>query len=196
MAHSHRLTARPGSRNRLIPQPRQANAPLAGSQSAFRQSGPTVSAPRQSIESGPPPGALVSRTEQRALQSGLIINSALGLRASHLSGVSGTGPIGCRSRSSWANWRMPSAQPSGTRTVTLHSPCARRDRDGRRSGRSVMPVTTPRHQSSRRSNRTERARRSCQCTARRLRRPLARKSGSGLLSSPQRRGSNSSNPSG
>jgi len=143
MAHSHRLTARPGSRNRLIPQPRQANAPLAGSQSAFRQSGPTVSAPRQSIESGPPPGALVSRTEQRALQSGLIINSALGLRASHLSGVSGTGPIGCRSRSSWANWRMPSAQPSGTRTVTLHSPCARRDRDGRRSGRSVMPVTTP-----------------------------------------------------
>src|SRR6516164_5119347 len=52
-AHSDRLTARPGSRNRLIPPPRQANAPLVGSQSALRQSGPTVPAPRRSTESGP-----------------------------------------------------------------------------------------------------------------------------------------------
>jgi hypothetical protein len=36
------LTARPGSRNRLIPPPRQASALLLGSQSALRQPGPIV----------------------------------------------------------------------------------------------------------------------------------------------------------
>ena len=109
----------------------------------------------------PSPGAPVSLIAHLTPHPGSTISSALGLSFRHCPHV----PASCRWHRSRANCLSPSTQPSGTSTVTLLSRSGRGDREGPRSrierAAERASADEARHQSSRRSNQAETARRSC-----------------------------------
>jgi hypothetical protein len=108
-------------------------APAAGSpfgnrvQLTQRRDGPAKSVPtgRPGVADG-------------ATRTNLWAHHQLGARAKSLPFEPRWGSAWCQAQSSWANCRMPSAQSTGTRTVTLHSRCASgsaRSRSQRRTRR-------------------------------------------------------------